>query len=456
MTLKDYKEEYYSLSRLGAPVLVTQLCVITVSFADTLMVGAYGLNELAAAAFVNSLFLVVIVTLMGFAGGVTPLVGALFSRGDNFKIGQTLRSALAVNTSLSVAATLIMSILYFFIDKMGQPTELLPLIRPYYLIVLCSMIPASIFSCCQQMANGTTDTATPMWVMLGGNILNIIGNYMLIFGKCGLPEMGLLGAGISTLNARILSAITLLCILIFSRRYRPYREGLHSPSISRKSILKIWNTSYPVALQSGVECLLWSFGAVVCGWFGTVQLASYQVANTIGQLGFMIYMSFGVAVSVRVANYWGIGNYHAARKATLAGLHLNTILATIASLAFIFFGEQLISLFNDDPAVVRSGTALLLPLVLYQYCDSIQITYANAQRGTSQARPLMWAALISYMIVGIPASLLLAIPFNMGNIGVYYSFCIALLFAAVLLRYWFQRTYKHAIINANKVLQKES
>lgn len=445
MSWKDYKSEYTRLLKLGAPVLVTQLCVITVSFADTLMVGAYGVQELAAAAFVNSLFLVAIVMLMGFAGGVTPLIGALFSRKEDGKIGATMRTAIRLNLGLGTLFTLIMGALYFFIDKMGQPPELLPLIRPYYLVILCTVPMAALYACCQQVANGVTDTAAPMWIMLGGNALNIVGNYALIFGEWGLPEMGLLGAGISTLAARILCAVLMLLFVRRGRRYRPYRPGYAAARPARKDYLHIWNTSYPVMLQSGIECLLWSFGAVVCGWFGTVQLAAYQVVNTIGQLGFMIYMSVGVAVSVRVANCWGVGDYLGARRATLATLHITTVMAALASLAFILAGSHMLRLFNDDPAVIASGLELLLPLVLYQFCDSVQITYANAQRGTSQVRPLMWAAFISYLGIGIPASLLLAKASGMGNTGVYYSFCVALLAAAVLLRASFRRTLRRAL-----------
>lgn len=422
--------------------MVTQLCIITVSFADTLMVGAYGLNELAASAFVNSLFLVAIVMMIGFAGGVTPLIGALFSRGDADGIGHTLRSSLIVNLALAMVFTIVMGILYFFIDKMGQPPELLPLIRPYYLTMLATILPGAVFSCCQQAANGVTDTASPMWVMIVANIANIAGNYLLIFGHLGMPELGLTGAGVSTLVARIGAAIAMYLIVSRTRRYRSYKAALHRRADCRHTMRRVWITSYPVMLQSGVECLLWSLGAVVCGWFGTVQLAAYQVVNTIGQLGYMIYMSFGVAISVRVANCMGVNDIHGIRRTTIAGLHITLALATAASILFAVAGKWMIHLFNDSAEVLMSGVALIVPLILYQYCDAVQLTYANAQRGTSQARPLMWAALISYVALGIPVMLAMAVWFDWGNVGVYYSFSAALLSAAVLLRHWFVRTLR--------------
>lgn len=437
-----YLPEYRALTKLGLPVVVTQLCFITVSFADTLMVGKYGLNELAASAFVNSVFMVVIVMLIGFAGGVTPVIGALYARGDDFGIGHTLRTSLKLNFGLALTFTALMGCLYFFVDRMGQPPELLPLIRPYYLIMLATLIPAAMFNCCQQTANGTTDTASPMWVILCANILNIAGNYVLIFGKFGFPELGLTGAGISTLFARCFAAVAMFLIIWLRPRYRNYRDGLLSTLPARDKLRKLWSTSYPVMLQQGIECFMWSFGAIVSGWFGTVQLAAFQVINTISQLGFMIYLSFGVALSVRVANCTGSGDIAGIRCNTIAALHIEMLLAVVASTFFLAAGGDLISLFNDTPAVIASGSALILPLVLYQFCDAIQLTYANAQRGTSVARPLLWAALISYVAIGVPAMLLMACTLDLGNIGVYYSFSVALLFAAVLLRKWFIRTVR--------------
>lgn len=440
MATMKYLPEYRSLLRLGLPVLVTQICVVTVSFADTLMVGSYGLDELAASAFVNSVMLVPIVMLIGFAGGVTPIIGALYSQRDDYGIGHTLRSSLILNFALGAVFTAIMGALYFFIDKMGQPEELLPLIRSYYLVILAALVPAALFNCCMQTANGTTDTTSPMWVILGVNILNIFGNYLLIFGNFGCPRLGLFGAGVSTLTSRVAGAMAMFLILYIRPRYRDYRDGLLSTAPCGEKIRQLWNTSYPVMLQSGVECMLWSFGAIVSGWFGKVQLAAYQVINTIGQLGYMIYMSIGVAISVRVANCTGINDVTGIRRNTIAGLHILLAMSTVSSLIFLLMAADLISLFNDTPAVIVSGSALVFPLVLYQYCDAVQLGYANAQRGTSRARPLMWAALISYVAIGIPVLLLFAVGFDMGNVGVYYSFSVALLCAAILLRHWFRRT----------------
>lgn len=422
------------------PVMATQLGVITVAFADTAMVGAYGVDELAAAAFVNSMFMVPVVMQIGFASGITPLVGALFGRNDAEGAGRTLRAGLQVNAFISLGLTLVMGLLYFFLDRFGQPQELLPLIREYYLIILASLFPMAIFNCSQQTANAVNDTATPMWIILGANLLNILGNFVLIYGKCGFPELGLNGAGISTLLARWISAIAILLVFAMTNRYRPYFKGAIDSHKVGDVRLQVWHISWPMMIQSGVECGLWTLGAVVTGWFGKIQLAAYQVINTISQLGFMTFMSFGIAVSIRAANYTGMGDMTAVRRVTVAGLHLNMILAAIASLVFLQWGDELTCFFSPDKKVLESAHLLLLPLVIYQFGDAIQLTFANGLRGTGNAKPFLWVALIAYILIGVPAMFWLAVGLGKGNVGVYYSFSFALFSAAILLYLFFRKT----------------
>ncbi len=438
---ETYGSAYFSLFKLGLPVLVTQLGIILVNFADTMMIGAYGVNELAAAAFVNSLFVVVLVMLMGFASGVTPIIGALYGRGDHREGGLMLRASIQVNVIVSLAFMAIMSGLYFLLDHFGQDPELLPIAKDYYLLILWTIVPMAVFNCFQQTANGTTDTATPMWIIIGCDVVNIIGNYMLIFGKWGCPELGLVGAGISTLVARIVGAIAIVAVVAFRRRYKTYWTAMCREHAGGDRRYKVWTTSYPLMIQSGVECGLWSVGAVVSGWFGKIQLASYQVMNTIGQLGFMVYMSFSVATSIRVANFTGVGDIAGIRRITSAGLHIVLGLATVASLVFLFFAPNLVHFFTPDNDVTAYAVLLVVPLILYQYCDATQLTYVSVLRGTSTVKPLLWISLISYIVVGIPLLLCMAVGFDMQTVGVYYSFSGALGVASVLLI----RSYRHTL-----------
>lgn len=440
--MKPVLAEYKALLRLGFPVLLTELGIVACSFADTLMVGAYSTDALAAGAFVNNMMLIGIVTLIGFASGLTPIVGALYTAGRKYRTGRAFRASLQLNLLVAGGITLIMTVIYFLIPYLGQPPELLPLIRSYYITLLLAFIPGAVFNSCQQMANGCTDTALPMWVILGSNALNILGNYLLIFGHGGFPEMGLLGAGIATMVSRWAGAAVMLLIILLLPRYRAYRVGIKSSRRLGRMRRRVFATGYPLMLQSGIEVSLWSFGAVVCGWFGTIQLAAYQIVNTISQIGFLTYVSFGIATSIRVANYMGTRSYAQIRRATDAGMGINLLMATIASAIFLLSGTHLLGLFNDNAAVVTAAMSLMLPLVLYQYCDAAQVTLSNALRGTSVVRPLFVASVAGYIIVGVPAQLLLAVGCGMESQGVYYSFCLALLTVMVVLWVAYRRVLR--------------
>jgi len=439
---------YVRLLKLGMPVLFAQLGTIIVSLADTMMVGAYGTDELASAAFVNNLVLVPLVMQMGFAAGVTPLVGALYGAKKHFDVGRMLRVGLQLNILLGLILVAVMCVLYAFLDRMGQPTELLPLIRPYYLIVLSSMLTGSIYFPCMQMCNGVTDTATPMWAIIGANILNIVGNYALIFGHFGFPEMGLTGAGISTLAARFMCMASVLAVILHSRRYKPYRPGLFKRGGLRAERIRMFNTSWPVMVQSGVETFLWALGAVMCGWFAKQQLAGYQVVLSISQLGYMTYMSFANAVAIKVSNSLGRGDIADMKTTARAGLHLVLILATLTSVLFIFAGRELTLLFTTDRQVIAVCATLILPLVVYQYGDAIQMLYANALRGTGRVLPLVWISIVCYIVIGAVVMWILAISCGMQSRGVYFSFSAALFAAA-----WFmRRAFRNAVEQSAKNL----
>lgn len=208
LTMQHYK----ALFTLGIPIVIGQIGVIILGFADTLMIGHHSTNELAAASFVNNMFTLAIIFATGFSYGLTPIVGSLFGRGETHVVGRMLKNSLFANTLLAVLLTLIMWILYLNIHRLGQPEELLPLMRPYFIVLLISLLFVLLFNGFKQFADGITDTRVSMWILLAGNVMNIIGNYILIYGKLGMPEMGLLGAGISTLASRIMMVVVFAVI----------------------------------------------------------------------------------------------------------------------------------------------------------------------------------------------------------------------------------------------------
>ena len=366
----------------------------------------------------------------------------MFSQGRKNAIGEILRNGIVLNLIFSLLITGIMMIFYFNVDKMGQPEELLPLIRPYFLLFIAGLVPTAIFNAFAQWSYAIGNSRMPMWIIIISNVTNIVGNWLLIYGNLGLPEMGLNGAGLSTLIARIICPVAIMAIFFGAKKYSEYKYGFFNSKLNFNRLKQITFTSLPIALQLSLESGSFTFAAVVAGWLGAIELASYQVIVTVGTLGFCIYYSMGASVSVLVANAAGRNDKKGMRQVAFAGYHIMLTLASISSLIFIILGSDLISIFTDDAAVISTASTLIVPLVLYQLGDATQINFSNCLRGTSNVMPMLWIALVCYVIVGVPATYLIAITASMGIFGIILSFSIPLFLAGALFLYFFMKTTK--------------
>lgn len=435
------KSHYRSIIRLGLPILVGQVGLVVLMFADTAMVGHYDTDSLAAASFVNNLFNMALFTIMGFALGITPILGAQYTRGEKREMGATLRVGVVANVAFTILVTAIMTAVYFNLDRMGQPEKLLPLIRPYYVLYLIGMIPMSLFNVFAQWSYARGNSQLPMWVMLSANTLNILGNWLLIYGHWGLPELGLFGAGLSTLASRVLGPVVLIAVFFIAKRYKAYSDGYRSARLSLVGLRPIMACGFPVAMQMACESGSFSLSAVMAGWLpqGDICLAAYQVIVVTGTLGFTLYYSVGTAVSVLVANQAGLDSRSGMRSVAWAGYRCLLVMVCCSSLAFVLFGRQLMGLFSPDPTVVALAMTLLFPLVLYQVADATQINFANALRGTSHVMPMLWIAFASYIVIGVPVTYLFAFPMGLGLYGIVLSFSVSLCLAASLFLYYFLR-----------------
>ncbi len=418
--MKKYFATYRSIAKLAFPLFLGQLGNIAVGFADNIMVGHYSTEALASASFVNNFFNIAIFACVGFTYGLTPIIGAMYARGETDRIGRAVRVGIWVNTLFTIAVASIMLGIYFNLHRLGQPDELMPLIRPYYLIVLSGMLPVCIFNVLAQWSFGCNDTALPTWIVLAANAVNIFGNYLLIYGNWGLPELGLTGAGISTLTARFICMGAILWVFFGTRRGAPYIAGFRAKADRSDGMFRrVAATGFPVSMQMTFETASFSGSAIMAGWIGAVSLAAFQIVAISGMLGFCIYYSIGAAMAIPLSQAAGTGDRAAMRRTAWGGYHL--ILATMVL------------------AVISLAVTLIVPLVLYQFGDATQISFANALRGTSHVMPMLYIAFVSYIVIGLPCTYLLAFPAGLGLYGIVLSFSVCLLVAAVLYLYFFLR-----------------
>lgn len=434
-----YKKHFLLITRLGFPIVVAQLGTIVTGFADTIMVGQYGTNELSAAGFTNNVFGLIIYFLLGFSYSTTPVVGAFYGQGRYADAARSLKESLLANMGACAAVVALMAVLYLNLHLLGQPEELLPLIAPYYLVVLASMPFVSAFNALKQFCDGVGDTKMPMWVMIGGNVMNIIGNYLLIFGKLGCPELGLVGAGVSTLIARVMMVVAIIVLILTSRRYAMYREGLRM-RVTADGVKHLTRKGLPVGLQLCMEASAFSLCGVMMGWLGAVPLAAHQVMCTISTLCFMVYYGIGAAVAIRISHFRGQGQWTEVRRVAGVGLTMTLATGLILSVLIFVLRYPIASMFTTSDEVVRVVVALVAPMMVYQIGDCIQIVYANSLRAIEDVKMMMMYAFIAYILVSIPLSYLFAFILGMGPEGIWWAFPFGLTTAGVLFLTRFNKT----------------
>lgn len=451
MRLSEYTRHYKPIVRLGVPIIIGQLGTIVMGFADTLMIGRYGTDEMASASFVNTLFSLVLVFGMGFSYSLTPMIGRMFGENNHSRIGEILKNGVLLNILVSILIVGLMLVVYSNVERLGQPSQLLHLIRPYMLISILGLPFQQIFNVFKQLFDGITDTRTPMWIILLGNAVNVVGNWVLIYGYCGFPELGLLGAGYATLFSRILVAVLLVLCFFTRRSALPYRSGYVAGKINHADFFRINRKSWPIALQMGMEAGAWSLSTIIVGWLGVTALASHQVVLVVSQLFFMTYYGLAAAVAVRISYFDGRKDLSSSESTAMAGLHIVLMLALVISLPVMAFRHVVGYAFTDDAAVVALAAQTILPLVVYQIGDGLQCIYANALRGISYVRPMMYIAFLAYFVLCLPSAYLFAVKLGGGLVGLWYSYSIGLYVAGILYYIFFKRRMKHIKeLNARK------
>ena len=429
----DYKKHYAQTLQLGGPIMLGQLGIIVVGFADNMMVGHHSTLELAAASFVNNFFTLAFIFGMGFSYGLTPIMSGLFARGKHRDIGQMLKNSLLINFCVGVVLSLVMLMVLFNIDLLNQPEELMPYVVPYYILQLISIVFVMTFNSFKQFSDGTMDTKTPMWIMLGANLLNIIGNYLLIYGNFGFPELGLTGAGISTLISRIVTIIIFFLLFTKGARYKQYIEGFKQGVWNRQDMRQLIELGLPVGILMGVETASFSLSVIMMGWLGTTALAAHQIVGVVTTLGFMIYYGIAAAVAIRVSRFKSLGSKTDIRRASFAGLHIITAVACIVVTLVFFMRNQIGYLFTTEPDVIALVGVLSFSVMLYQFGDGIQILFSNALRGVEDVKYMAVAAFICHFFISLPIGYFCGFILDWGALGIWCGFPISLSTLGVIL-----------------------
>ena len=417
--------------KIGLPIMLGQACVIILAFADNIMIGWHSVDELAASSFVNNVMNLFILTELGFATGMTPMIGADNGTGNIKGIGITVKNGLMTNGIIGGISIILLTIIYFCLDHFGQAPELMPYIKPYFAIIGIATLFALGFNVLKQFTDGICRPMISMTLLMIGNLLNIFGNWVLIYGKLGFPEMGLTGAGISTLVSRALILLVFVVFIFKSKKMNEYARAFPEALLSRGEMKTVFKMGYPVGIQMALESSTFTFAAVMAGWLGVIQLAAHQVVITISQLFFLMMQGLSFAVSILVSNAFGRKDLGSVREYARKGYFMTLGISATLSVLLYCFRYQAAGIFTDSPEVSAMAVSLFFLLFAYQFGDGLQLCFANVLRGIQDVRPIMYAAFVSYYLIAIPSAYVLGFKTSLGIHGIWLGFPIGLTLAGI-------------------------
>lgn len=413
-----------------------------VSFIDNIMVGQLGTAELAAVSLGNSFMFIAMSIGIGFSTAITPLIAEADSSDNLQQARSAYKHGLFLCTTLGILLFLMVYFSKPLMYLMNQPEEVVALAIPYLDLVAFSLIPLVIFQAIKQFSDGMSMTKYPMYATILANIVNVALNYVLIFGKFGFPELGIVGAAYGTLASRIIMVLYLGILLRYKKRSARIVKNIKIFVLEGLMIKRIINLGSLSAMQMFFEVAIFTSAIWLSGLLGKNPQAANQIALNLSSMTFMVAMGLSVASMIRVGNQKGIQNFKELRRIAFSIFLLGFLFAVFFAGIFFIFHKSLPNIYVDlnDAAnyvdnmeVLSIAAKLLLAAAFFQITDSLQVIVLGALRGLQDVKIPTVLTFISYWVIGFPVSYFLGKEDMYGSFGIWLGLLAGLSTAAILL-----------------------
>ena len=450
--IKEYLPYYKRNLKVALPVMLTQLGASLVGLFDSMMVGHYATVDLAAVSFANALFFMAMVFAMGALMAITPLVGIQMGEMNIMPEKKAdIRQKIAVLFQNGMLFTMLQSALMLillagcipFLSYFGQEPEVIEVARPYYILIVVSLVPFLVFTFFKQFLEGLGNTLVAMIITLAMNGLNILLNWIFIYGHWGADAMGATGAGIGSLISRVGMALCFGLAMWFHKDWKYYIQTFSWRNFSWSEIKQQIKLGFPIGAQTFLETFTFAASFVIIGWISKEALAAHQVANQIADMTFMIALGVGAATTIRVSHQLGEKNIVGVRMASNASIHLVLVINTIGAALMIGLRHYIPMLFTEDQEVIAIASKLIVIAGLFQYADGLQAVGAAMLRGITDVKVPMLIAFVSYILVGLSVGLICAFPLQQGASGIWIGFIFGLSLAAICFHIRFRRLMRN-------------
>ncbi len=436
-----YRGHFRAITVLGLPLIGGHLAQFAIGLTDTVMLGWYGVEALAAVTLAGSYFFVLFLFGAGFGWAVMPMVATAAAEENETSIRRSTRMGLWLSL---LYAALVMPLLWWaypVLILLKQEPEVARTAAQYLRVAGWGLFPALLVMVLKSYLAALERTQIVLWITVAAAVVNGITNFALIFGNWGAPELGVIGAAIASVVTQIVSlgAVVVYAVRslpehsLFQRFWRPDWE----------MFLNVLRLGVPIGLTTLAEVSMFATSAVMMGWLGPVPLAAHGIALNLASATFMVHLGLSNVATIRAGNAMGRRDGAHLEKGAIAITAMSLIMSALTIILFLTCAEPLISLFMepDDPqrpAILAIGVGLLAMAALFQLVDGAQVIALGLLRGLQDAKVPMVMAALSYWVVGIPASYYFGFPQGLGGIGVWLGLVLGLACAAVMLmaRFW--------------------
>lgn len=413
-----------------------------VALVDNIMVGQLGTAELAAVSLGNSFMFIAMSLGIGFSTAITPLVAEADGENNREKGKSSFKHGLFLCIVLGLALFAVVMFAKPLMYVMKQPPEVVDLAMPYLTLVAASLVPLIIFQGFKQFSDGMSMTRFPMYATIVANVVNVILNYMFIFGKFGAPELGVVGAAIGTLVSRVVMVAYLWYLLSRKEKSRYFVTSIKIFTLSKAMLKKLLNLGFPSAMQMFFEVAIFTAAIWLSGILGKNPQAANQIALNLASMTFMVAMGFSVAAMIRVGNQKGLKNFRDLRRVAISIVLLTTILSLIFAIGFILFNGELpkifldynsVTDFADNHEVVALAAQLLIIAAIFQFTDALQVVALGALRGMQDVKIPTLICFIAYWLIGFPISYYLSMHTSLASQGIWYGLLAGLSASGIML-----------------------
>jgi MATE family multidrug resistance protein len=439
LNLAAYTKEFSYNLKLSYPVIIGMLGHTFVQFIDNVMVGQLGTAELAAISLGNSFIFIAMSVGIGFSTAITPLVAEGDSANRPEEVKSILSHGLLWCLFLGLALFLAVYLSRNLMFSMGQPEEVVVLAFPYLQWVAVSLFPLIVFQAFKQFTDGMSLTRYAMYATVLANVVNVVVNYVLIFGKWGFPAWGITGAAIGTLISRLVMLFALMILIRFHNKLSIYFKGLLKQAYSIAHMRKLFRLGFPSALQMLFEVAFFTSAIWVCGLLGKNEQAANQIALNISSMTFMVAMGLSVAATVRVGNQKGLGSYVDLRRIAQSVFLLTLLIDIIFAVVFIFAKDAFPWLYLESSSAVdvlevaTIASSLFLIAAFFQIFDGAQVVALGALRGLQDVIVPTWICFASYGLVGFTTMFYLGLYTHLEALGVWIGLLAGLVTSSLLL-----------------------